>query len=371
MTFSGGKKTLAYYFLAALAAIAALVLREMLGPAVGTHYPYHTVWLAVMFTAWYCGIGPSILAVGIDTVGIWYWFLAPYHSFFGKSRVEYFGIFSFLLFSAVIIFFGESNRRLFAKQRQAEAQLQRAKEELEQRVRERTAELQQSHDAARRLNAKLLSLQDEERRRIARGLHDSLGQYLTALKLDLDTFAAADPAQTKTIADCLELVQHCLVETRTLSHLLHPPLLDELGFSSATQLFVDGFSRRSGVSVDLNFPADDQMRFPQNVEIALFRALQEALTNIHRHSGASSVHVSLSTNSVQARLAIKDNGKGIPAGTLRALRDGSGHAGVGIAGIRERLRDLDGALDIRSNESGTTIVITVPVAEKKPSASVA
>jgi signal transduction histidine kinase len=371
MPFSDGKKTVLYYVVGVLAAIAALLLREILGPAFGTHYPYHTVWLAVIFVAWYCGIGPSILAVAIDALGIWYWFLPPYDSFFGKDQVEYFGISGFLLFSCVIIVLGESNRRLFLKQRHAEQQLQRAKNELEHRVKDRTAELQQSHDAARRLSAKILTLQDEERRHLARGLHDSLGQYLTALKIDLDTFSAANPEQAQLIAECSDILQQCLVETRTLSHLLHPPLLDERGFGSATRLFVDGFSRRSGVPVHLDLPAEFETRLPQNVEIALFRAVQEALTNIHRHSGASAVDVSLSLGDEQARLAIQDNGKGIPAEALRALRDGMSEGGVGLAGMRERLRDLGGILEIRSNGSGTTILITVPIVETTPSASVA
>jgi signal transduction histidine kinase len=371
MPFPDSKKTLLYYLIGALAAIAALLLREILGPAFGPHYPYLTIWLAVIFVAWYCGIGPSILAITIDALGVWYWFLPPYGSFYGKDRAEYLGISGFLLFSCVIIIVGESNRRLFLKQRQAEQQLQRAKEELKERVKERTAELQQSHDAARRLSAKILFLQDEERRHIARELHDSLGQYLTALKIDLDTFGAVSPMQERLIAECIDIVQQCLAETRTMSHLLHPPLLDERGFGSATRLFVDGFSRRSGVAVHLDLPVDFETRLPQNVEIALFRAVQEALTNIHRHSGASSVDVSLSVGAVQARLAIQDNGKGSSAEALRALRDGISEDGVGLAGMRERLRDLGGALEIRSNASGTTIMITVPIVEKTQPVSAA
>lgn len=370
MPFSD-KKTLIYYLMGALAAIGALLLREILGPAFGTHYPYHTVWLAVIFVAWYCGIGPSILAVAIDAVGVWYWFLPPYDSFLGKDRVEWLGVLGFLLFSYVIIALGESNRRLLLKRRQAEEALQAANERLEERVKERTIELQHSNNAARRLSARILSVQDEERRHIARGLHDSLGQYLSALKLDLDIFAPADAEQAKMIAECSDIVQQCLTETRTISHLLHPPLLDERGFSSATRLYVDGFSRRSGVAVHLNLP-DPETRLPHNVEIALFRAVQEALTNIHRHSGASAVDISLAVSVVETRLTIKDNGKGIAPEALRALQDGTTDGGVGIAGMRARLRDLCGLLEIQSNPSGTTIVIAVPtVEEKQPSVIVA
>jgi signal transduction histidine kinase len=372
LPFPDRKKTLLYYLIGVGASVAALLLREILGEVFGAHYPYHTVWLAVIFVAWYCGIGPSIVAVAIDALGIWYWFLRPYDSFVGKDRVEYLGLLGFLLFSWVIIVLGESNRRLFLKRRQAERALEAANDELEQRVEQRTGQLRQSNDAARRLNAKILTLQDEERRHIARALHDSLGQYLTALKIDLDTFAAADATtQAKMIADCSDIVQRCLVETRTISHLLHPPLLDESGFSSATRLYVDGFSRRSGVSVDLDFP-DIEIRLPHNVEIALFRAVQEALTNIHRHSGASKVDVRLTASAAETRLTIKDNGKGIAPEALRALQNGTTNGGVGIAGMRERVRDLNGVLEVGSSTSGTTIVIAVPTAEEKyPALSIA
>lgn len=364
MPFSGGKKTLLYYLIAVLAAIATLLLRETLRFAFGWHYPYHTVWLSVIFVAWYCGIGPSILSVATSALGIWYWFLPPYSSFFGKNHVEYFGMLGFLAFSGVIIALGESNRRLFLKHQQAEYGLQRAKEELEDRVKQRTAELQESNEAARRLSAKLLSTQDEERRRIARGLHDSLGQYLSALKINLDGFQGQNRAQTKLMSECSEIVQRCLTETRTISHLLHPPLLDERGFGSATRLYVEGFSRRSGLIVHLDLPTQGETRLPQNVEIALFRAVQEALTNIHRHSCATSVDVTLSTTTTNIQLEIRDNGKGISPAVLQSLRDGSGEGGVGIAGMRERLRDLDGLLEIRSDSSGTAIVILVPVFQK-------
>jgi len=359
-----------YYIIGALTAIASLLLRQMLGPALGAHYPYHTVWLGIIFVAWYCGVGPSALAVTIDALGLWYLFLPPYDSFSGKDRVEYLGLLGFLLFSAVIIGLGESNRRLFLKRQQAELQLQRAKEELEERVEERTAQLQRSHEAARRLSAKILTLQDEERRHIARELHDSLGQYLAALKINLDAVAAADGEQAKVMAECTDIVQQCLTETRTISHLLHPPLLDERGFGSATRLYVDGFSRRSGIPVDLDLPAALQERLPQNVEIALFRSVQELLTNVHRHAGASSVGVSVLLAPTNVRLEVKDDGKGISPEVLRGFRDGTSGTGVGIAGMRERLRDLDGFLEIRSNSSGTTVVITLPLTHELP-ASVA
>lgn len=350
-----------YYMLGAFSAVTALLLRDILDPAFGNHYAYQTVWLGIIFAAWYCGVGPSLLALVISALGVWYWFLPPYHSFVGKDRVEYFGFAGFVAFSGVIIVLGESNRRIFLRRRQAEEALRRVKEELEDRVRERTAELVESHEAARRLSAKIMSLQDEERRRIARNLHDSLGQYLTALKINLDTFPATGRAQAELAAECAEIVQHCLAETRTLSHLLHPPLLDERGFSSATRLYVEGFSRRSGLTVNLDLPAEVEARLPQHVELALFRAVQEALTNIHRHAGASNVDLRLALDGSRIRLEVRDNGKGIPPSLLKPLRDGTAGAGVGLAGMRERLRDLDGNLEIDSRPTGTLLIVTLPV----------
>ena len=152
-----------------------------------------------------------------------------------------------------------------------------------------------AEEAARSLSGRILTLQDDERRRIARGLHDSLGQYLTALKMNLDVFQTSNDNKAKLASDCSEIVDKCLTETRTISHLLHPPLLDEAGFGSAARWYVDGFSQRSGIKVNLNLPSK-LGRMHRDVEVALFRAVQEGLTNVHRHSGCSAVDVCLSLN---------------------------------------------------------------------------
>jgi signal transduction histidine kinase len=349
-----------YYGLAVLAASAALLSRAVLSPEFGSHYPYHTVWLTIIFVAWYCGLGPSILAVGIEALGIWYWFLQPYHSISGKNHIEYFGMFGFLAFSGIIIALGESNRRLFVKREKAEMALHEANEELEERVSERTAELERSNESARRLSARIMVVEDEERRRIGRALHDSLSQYLAALKMNLSILGAQVETETVLFSECAELVEQCLTETRTISHLLHPPLLDELGFGSATRLFAEGFSRRSGLTVTLDLPSESGMRLPMNLEIALFRAVQEGLTNIHRYAGATFASISLKRDISTAQLSIRDNGKGIPSALLKRLRDGTADSGVGIAGMRERLRELNGVLEIQSDQSGTILKITAP-----------
>jgi signal transduction histidine kinase len=349
-----------YYGLAVLAASAALLSRAVLSPEFGSHYPYHTVWLAIIFVAWYCGLGPSILAVGIEALGIWYWFLPPYHSISGKNHIESFGMFGFLTFSAVIIALGESNRRLLVKRDKAERALHEANEELEERVSERTAELERSNESARRLSARIMAVEDEERRRIGRALHDSLGQYLAALNINLSLLRAQVETETVLLSECVGLVEQCLTETRTISHLLHPPLLDELGFGSATRLFVEGFSRRSGLTVTLDLPSESGMRLPMNLEIALFRAVQEGLTNIHRYAEATFASISLKRDISTVQLSIRDNGKGVPPALLKRLRDGTADSGVGIAGMRERLRELNGVLEIQSDQSGMILKITAP-----------
>ncbi|HXC43594.1 MAG TPA: sensor histidine kinase [Candidatus Dormibacteraeota bacterium] len=349
-----------YYGLAVLAASAALLSRAVLSPEFGSHYPYHTVWLAIIFVAWYCGLGPSILAVGIGALGIWYWFLPPYHSISGKNHIEYFGMIGFLTFSAIIVALGESNRRLFVKREKAERALHEANEELEERVSQRTGELERSNESARRLSARIMVVEDKERRRIGRALHDSLGQYLALLNMNLSLLRARVETETVLFSECAGLVEQCLTETRTISHLLHPPLLDELGFGSATRLFVEGFSRRSGLTVTLDLPSESGRRLPMNLEVALFRAVQEGLTNIHRYAEATLASISLKRDVSTAQLSIRDNGKGIPLALLKQLRDGTADSGVGIAGMRERLRELNGVLEIHSDQSGTILKITAP-----------
>jgi two-component system NarL family sensor kinase len=217
-----------------------------------------------------------------------------------------------------------------------------------------------AQDAARQLSARLLQMQDEERRRIARGLHDSLGQYLTALKMNLDLLSTTD--KKRIAAECSEMVDKCLAETRTISHLLHPPLLDEAGLGSAIRWYVEGFAQRSGIKVKLELPSQFG-RLHREVETALFRSLQEGLTNVHRHSGSSVVDIRLIVDTKQVRLEIKDKGQGIPPKTLKRLVEGIAYTGVGLAGIRERMRELGGSLRIKSDKDGTLLRVTIPISE--------
>ena len=234
----------------------------------------------------------------------------------------------------------------------AEEALQLAHDALESLVEQRTA-------ALRRLSVKLLRVQDEERRRIARELHDSLGQDLTAAKISLDMLAQEYRGDSKYLCDARALVDRSISDTRTLSHLLHPPLLDEAGFLSAAKWYVDGFGQRSGIATKLEFPIQVH-RLPRRTEIALFRILQEALTNVHRHSGSRAVNVYVVVNKFVVVLKVQDFGKGIPREVLDRLWK-SGNVGVGLAGIRERLKELSGLLEIESNVDGTILKATIPI----------
>jgi len=218
----------------------------------------------------------------------------------------------------------------------------------------------------RRLSGRLMDLQDQERRRIARELHDSVGQALTAIKLSLELATkqldptSVSPAVMRGFQECQELADQCAADTRTISYLLHPPLLDERGLASAVQWYVDGFARRSGIEVSLDLPQGES-RLPQSHETTLFRILQEGLTNIHRHSESATAFVRLCTESSVAILEIRDQGRGMPAESLRACKESSRLVGVGIAGMRERVRQLGGRLEIDSNRQGTTLTATLPL----------
>ena len=229
---------------------------------------------------------------------------------------------------------------------------------------EQVKQRQRAEGAQRALSARLLSMQDEERRRFARDLHDSVGQQLAAMKMGIAMLQEKLPDDS-TLQDCLCLLDDCIAETRTISHLLHPPLLDEAGLNSAFRWFVEGFAKRSGIEVNLQIH-DRTERFDTAIELVLFRALQESLTNVHRHSGAKQADVSLGTSGNYVILTVKDHGRGIPAAVLQNLKEDGTGGGVGLAGMVERIREIGGRLDINSNAQGTEIVARVPIRRRPP-----
>ena len=236
----------------------------------------------------------------------------------------------------------------------AEEALRRAHDALESLVEQRTT-------ALRRLSVKLLRVQDEERRRIARELHDSLGQDLTAAKICIDMLSQEKKLDSAHLRDARSLVDRCISDTRTLSHLLHPPLLDEAGFASAAKWYVEGFGKRSGIRTQLELP-EQVHRLPVQMETALFRILQESLTNVHRHSGSRAVQVRVAAEKDCVILTVRDFGMGVPREVLDRFWK-NGNVGVGLAGIRERLKELGGVLEIESNLDGTLLRATIPLVQ--------
>ena len=220
----------------------------------------------------------------------------------------------------------------------------------------------EAEEALRNLSARLLQLQDEERRRIARELHDSTGQSLAALVIHLSAVSAkiadVDPTAADLLREAIVLSQKASDETRTLSYLLYPPTLDYAGLRSALEWYIEGFTQRSKVKVELNVSLGPN-RLPEIVERTLFRIVQESLTNIFRHSGSDTASVQIDARSEIVRLEVADQGKGIPQDILATLNSSGGQLGVGIRGMRERVRQLGGWLQIRSQPAGTTIIVTL------------
>jgi PAS domain S-box-containing protein len=452
------------YTLAIFAAAAALFLRNLLIPLLGNNNPYHTVWLAVVFAAWYCGLGPSIVASVIGALGVWYWFLPPSHSFAIRDRNDIYGLLGFLAFSSAIVALGEANRRGLSARLRSEERFRAIVETTPECVKVVTAEgvvlhmnssglkmieagsaemvvgkniydliasedrdrfrafnericrgekgslkfdivglrgerrhmethaaplpnadgtvaqLAVTRDVTKRkqaeeaikekeLSSRLLKLQDEERRRVARELHDGVGQLLVAMSMNASRLNEEKSKLSPDAARCAEensrLIEQASADIRTMSYLFHPPLLDEMGLHSALKWYVEGFAERSKIAAELELPTDGA-RLPQDHELCLFRIAQECLTNIHRHSGSSTALVRLLRSPGEIKLEVSDKGKGVNQETQLKIASGE-TAGVGLRGMRERLRQLGGSVEIRSNGHGTIVTATVPFAESAPS----
>jgi signal transduction histidine kinase len=225
------------------------------------------------------------------------------------------------------------------------------------------AELHRKTQQLEMLNARMTSLQDEERRRIARELHDSVGQLLAAIGMN-SVFVAAEshklsPDAGKRLSENAVMLAEASKEIRTISHLLHPPLLDEAGLASALRWYVEGFSERSKISAKLDIPKEFG-GLSKEMELSIFRVVQECLTNIHRHAGSPTAGIRVTQNEACLRVEIEDAGKGFPAETESAFGL-MAHAGVGLRGMRERLRQLGGTLQIQSNSHGTRVTAILPV----------
>jgi signal transduction histidine kinase len=264
------------------------------------------------------------------------------------------------------------------RNRELKLALQRTSESeaiLEQKVLERTAELSSAVDklqaevqkriqveqSLRHLSARLLQLQDEERRRLARELHDSTGQVLAALQINVAALQQKSvddsPPKKEILSEVGSLTQQAIREIRTLSYLLHPPLLDETGLVPSLRWFVQGFSDRSKIVVDLKVP-ETIVRLPEDIETTIFRIIQESLVNIHRHSGSQTARVEITLSMSKLTLTISDDGKG-----LQGASPDESQLGVGIRGMRERVRQFGGEIEFRNGSPGTIVIVNLPLAE--------
>lgn len=269
-------------------------------------------------------------------------------------------------------------RDLLRQREENERVLQAERTELERRVLYRTLELTKANGdlrrevterlnaehALRQLSQNVVRLQDEERRRIARELHDSAGQYLSAVTLTLGQLArrmaTAELRDKELVQEALSLVGDCIREVRTMSYLLHPPVLDDFGLASAVRWYVEGFAQRSGIQVKLDL-AEEFPRFGRELETAVFRIVQEGLTNVHRHSGAKKTNVGLRVQDHLICATITDDGRGMSPDVLDGVKEGRG--GVGLLGMRERVKKLGGSILIESGGDGTKIRAELPVGE--------
>ena len=261
----------------------------------------------------------------------------------------------------------ESEQRFRVLSASLDAEVRARTKELE----EKNANLLRQSELLRKLSHDLFRTQDEERRRIARELHDSAGQILAALGMSLDQAVQeaehAAPMIAKRLGEVQGVVQQLNREIRTTSYLLHPPLLDESGLSSALRVYLEGLNERSEIAVTLDI-REDFGRLPGDMELAIFRVVQECVTNIHRHSGSKTALIHVSRSPENIRVEIRDEGTGIPRERLAEIQ--AGVSGVGVRGMQERMREFGGAMNIESDGSGTCILVSIPVPKRVGSTDV-
>jgi signal transduction histidine kinase len=263
-----------------------------------------------------------------------------------------------------------------------EKTLERAFSDMERRVRTRTDELtrantslqteiadrRQKEELLRQLSGHLMQAQDQERRRIARELHDNSGQTLAAIAVNLsrieNLLPDTAPKVRNLVADTAAMAEQTSREIRTISYLLHPPLLEEAGLTAAIGWLANGFTQRSGIKTEVDMPPELE-RLPSDIEVTLFRIVQETLTNVARHSGSKTAFIKLTRQPGEIILSVRDEGKGIPPEKLEKVHGNVSALGVGVAGVWERVRQFGGALDINSNSRGTTVMVVVPLPEEQ------
>jgi signal transduction histidine kinase len=225
----------------------------------------------------------------------------------------------------------------------------------------KTHQLEMLNRELRRLSNSLIVTQDEERRRIARELHDGLGQDLVAIKMMLEGILAKPNGSRPPMdlaGEARELMDHAIQQVRSISHLLHPPLLDEVGLQSALQWYLEGLTKRSGIETSIDVQPANFPRLAPELETAVFRIVQEALTNVFRHSQARKGWVALLKNETEVIVSVRDNGKGIPE-EITELRPES--IGIGIGGMRQRVKEFGGELRLSNASPGTLVEVIIPI----------
>lgn len=340
-------RTLGPYTTALVAVVFALLVRAIMHPFLESQEPstfmaYTTFMVATAFSAWFLGFGPALLTIILGLLVGDFFFTPPAFSFSAFSGNNLPETITYLVACGVFVLIG------IAKQKSTVLLV------------EKNIQIQAANVRLREMSAHLLRAQDEERRKIARDLHDSVGQYLSAIAMALAPLIGRAKELPRDVPEhlehALEITKACASEVRTISHLLHPPLLEEMGLSSAVRWYAEGFADRSKVQVQLAVP-DALDRFGSDIELALFRVLQESLTNVHRHSGSKVARISVGSDARQVWLEVRDHGKGIPQkeGKL-AFRPG-----IGTTGMQERINELSGTLELTSDQTGTLVRAVIPL----------
>jgi PAS domain S-box-containing protein len=250
------------------------------------------------------------------------------------------------------------------EKRKVQEALEKSHAALERQVAEKTEaqrQVEASERSLRELSGQLLRMQDEERSRLGRELHDTIGQSLSALKMGLELLNSMPPGKARgnPLMECIHIADECIREVRTISYLLYPPMLEEMGLRAAIEWHVEGFTKRSGIQVHCEIQPEVG-RLPADIEVALFRIFQESLTNIHRHSGSSTAHVRLRHEGGNIVLEVRDQGKGAPVALLQFSNDALGTLGVVLRGMKERVRQLGGELELSSSDKGMTVRAIIP-----------
>jgi signal transduction histidine kinase len=340
-------RTLGPYATALVAVVVALVMRAIMHPFIQSQEPstfmaYTTFMVATAFSAWFLGLGPALLAIILGLLVGDFFFTPPTFSLSAFSGNDLPETITYLVACGVFVLIG------IAKQKSTALLV------------EKNIQIEEANVRLREMSAHLLRAQDEERRKIARDLHDSVGQYLGAIAMALAPLiqrAEQLPRDfPERVEQAIEITKACASEVRTISHLLHPPLLEEMGLSSAVRWYAEGFAERSNIQVQVDVP-EDLDRFGTDIELALFRVLQESLTNVHRHSGSKVAQVSVGADAHRVWLEVRDHGKGIPQREGRlAFRPG-----IGTTGMQERINELSGTLELTSDQTGTLVRALIPL----------